>query len=59
MAALLIALAVAGGGYLAFWAVGSALERGHVPFVEGQKAKASPDQPAADAPVLNSEAKTD
>ena len=46
MAALLIVLAIAGGGYLAFWAVGNALERGHIPGIAG-KPTATPTPDAA------------
>jgi hypothetical protein len=36
MAALLIVLAVASGAYLSFWAVGTALEHGKMPFLQSK-----------------------
>jgi hypothetical protein len=38
----LIVIGIAGGGYLAFWAVGTALERGHIPGIA-----AKPTEPTA------------
>ena len=45
----LICICIAGGGYVAFWAVGTALERGHVPGIAAKPAATEPETAATDA----------
>ena len=45
----LICICIAGGGYVAFWAVGTALERGHIPGVAAKQAAPEPETAATDA----------
>jgi hypothetical protein len=47
MAALLIVLAVASGAYLSFWAVGTALEHGKMPFLQKQEQPPTPGDSSA------------